>query len=197
MLHSLASSFKLSIIWLLSAVLLTIVFGTIYVAVQQAYRHGADDPQIEITEEVAAAIQAGADIQSMLPTTNTDIGTGLSPFIVLYGDDGKPLGGSGVLDGQLPTLPAGVLAFAKDHGSDRLTWQPKPNVRIAAVVKRLSGKPSGYVLAGRSLREVEIRESQLTITVGVAWLASLIISLLMLLVAHGDIRRPGNDAVKE
>ena len=176
-------------LWLLSAIILTVIFGSIYMTVHQSYRHLANDPQIEITEEVAAAIKQGADIQSMLPAANTDIGQSLSPFVLLYDKDGKAVGGSGMLDGQTPTPPEGIFAFVREHGEERLTWEPKPGVRIAAVVKRLDGDPSGFVLAGRSLREVEARAKQLTITVGVGWGASIVLSLLMLLVANGTLKR--------
>ena len=40
------------------------------------------------------------------------------------------------------------------RGEDRLTWQPEPGVRSATVVVHYQGAQAGFVMAGRSLREV-------------------------------------------
>jgi hypothetical protein len=61
------------------------------------------------------------------------------------------------LEGNLPTVPKGVLDSAKQNGEDRVSWQPAASVRVAAVI--VSYK-DGYVLAGRNMREVEQREIQ-------------------------------------
>jgi len=38
----------------------------------------------------------------------------------------------------------------------------------------------GYVLAGRNLREVEARESQLTIYAGITWVLALLVTLAVI-----------------
>jgi len=53
------------------------------------------------------------------------------------------------------------------------SWQPAPGVRIASVIVPISVNDDGFVLAGRSLREVEYRVDQLTLKLGLGWLASL------------------------
>jgi hypothetical protein len=57
-----------------------------------------------------------------------------------------------------------VFDNAREKGENRITWEPKEGVRIAAVIKRFEGKTastSGFVLAGRSLDEVEKRQKNL------------------------------------
>ncbi len=49
-----------------------------------------------------------------------------------------------------------------------MTWQPERRVRIATVVVRYEGRESGFVLAGRSLREVEERVRRIGTLTGLA-----------------------------
>ncbi|HLC44577.1 MAG: hypothetical protein A2722_00865 [Candidatus Doudnabacteria bacterium RIFCSPHIGHO2_01_FULL_50_11] len=98
--------------------------------------------------------------------------------MTIYDDSGVPIASSGHLDGALPRLPQGVLDYARAHGENRVTWQPLTGVRVAAVVTRYSGQASGFVLAGRSLREVEAREGQLAMFSLAAWAGSLVLTLI-------------------
>jgi hypothetical protein len=124
------------------ALVLTIIFGTIYTIVQQNYRMSANDPQIQMAEDAA-----------------NDLSNGVSPQTI----SGKP-----------PVLPDGVLDFTRANGEDRVTWQPRNDVRIAAILKHYSGSKPGFVLVGRSLREVEEREYSLMMLVGTGWILSLV-----------------------
>ena len=78
---------------------------------------------------------------------------------------------------EIPRPPHGVLEYVRDHGEERVTWQPERRVRIAAVVVRYEGKGSGFVLAGRSLREIEGRVRQVGMLTGLALGATLLTSL--------------------
>jgi hypothetical protein len=73
----------------------------------------------------------------------------------------------------------GVFDYVRQHDQDRITWQPEPGVRIATVVAGYTGSQSGFVLAGRSLREVEKRESQAEMEAGVVWIVTLFGSLVV------------------
>lgn len=157
--------------WLPLAVAITFIFGAIYAVVQQNYRQNANDPQIQIAEDIANSLDAGAEALSIIPSSySIDISRTLSPFAIVYDDNSKAIASSAQLDGKTPEVPAGVFDFVKSHGEERLTWEPKDDVRIAAVVKKYS---KGYVLAGRSLREVEIRERRLELMLGVAWIFTM------------------------
>jgi hypothetical protein len=175
--RSLASVFRA---WFPVALVSFILCGLIHLAVQQDLRQSANDPQIQLAEDAAMSIEQGKAPSTFLPPQTIDIAKSLTPFVVIYDDNGKPIATSGNLNGAPPLLPDGVTDYVKAHGENRVTWQPQPNVRIAAVITRVDGKVPGYVLAGRSLREVEIRESKLELEVGLAFLASLIVSFLAL-----------------
>lgn len=171
------------ITWLPIAVVATLLGGLIYVVVQQDIRLGANDPQISIAEGVAAALRAGINPQNIVGNQSTDISKSLDPFVIIFDESGNPLASSADLDGKTPTPPRGVFEYTKDHGDDRFTWQPKPGVRIAAVAAYYSGgnstsTKSGFVLAGRSLREIEKRVDSLGLQVLTGWLVTLILSYL-------------------
>ena len=97
----------------------------------------------------------------MLPAARVDLERGLAPFVIVYDGQGKPLAGSGTLNGKLSAPPQGVFDFVRANGEERVTWQPERGVRIASVVRRSGAPAAGFVLAGRSLREVEEREANL------------------------------------
>lgn len=72
-----------------------------------------------------------------------------------------------------------MFAYVKKYGEDRFTWQPTDKVRIAAVVSGINDGQKGFVLAGRNMREVEIREDQLTKMTFLAWLLGLGTTLVL------------------
>ncbi len=162
--------------WLPIALLATLFSLLVYGTVQQDMRQGANDPQIEIAEDAATALAAGAKYQTNLPQ-EVAIGQSLAPYAIIYDDKSVPVSGTGKLHNTLPTPPAGVFAFARAHGENRLTWQPEPTIREAIVVKYFTGTRSGFVLAGRSLRETEIRVAQLSRNVLIGWLVTLVVML--------------------
>jgi hypothetical protein len=165
--------------WLPLAVVTTLLCGLVYLAVQQSLRWGANDPQIQIAEDAAAALAAGGTPESVLPTARVEISSSLAPFMVLYSDTGQPLASSGLLHGAAPLLPPGIFTYTRQNSEDRVSWQPEAGVRVAAVVVAYSGAQPGFVLAGRSLREVEKRESQVEQITGIVWLATLAGSLVL------------------
>lgn len=125
----------------------------VYGAMLQTIRFGANDPQDAMAEDAADALSSGAPLPPQ-PDRTTDVGSSLLPFVAYYGADGAPISSSGLLDGDIPVPPKGMLEAAKRTGENRVTWQPAPGVRIAAVVVPVApGKGAAYVLAGRSLRE--------------------------------------------
>ena len=167
-------------------VALTLSFGFAYGVGQQVLRGGANDPQVEITEGVSDALAQGQDPEAFSSLAPVDITKSLSPFVAVYDKDGKAVSGTAQLDGQMPTPPQGVFDAAKAKGENRLTWEPKQGVRVAAVVKSYSaGETSGYVLAGRSLRETEARTQNLLKLTAIAWAVALVITLLVVNLLYG------------
>ncbi len=156
--------------WVPVAVAVTGLCGLAYVMLQQSLRQGANDPQIQMAEDAAAALSGGGSPDAVLPAAQVELSSSLAPFIDLYDMNGSPIAGSGLLNGRLPAYPLGALEAARQAGENRVTWQPSPDVRIASVVVPFKG---GYVVAGRSLREVEMRVSQMEVITLLAWLATL------------------------
>jgi hypothetical protein len=166
----------------------------VYVVVQQSLRQSANDPQIQMAEDAAAALARGQDAASIVPESQVDLGRSLAPFLMLFDDAGQVIGTSGLLHGQPPVLPSGVLAYAGQNGEDRVTWQPEAGVRIATVIVHSGGPNGGFALAGRSLREVEEREAQVELEAGaglVLLLAGTLFVVALSEVALGGKERAG------
>lgn len=177
-LNNVLSNFRTTVVFLLLVALVTIIFGTIYATVQQTYRMGANDPQVEVTDQVANIIKQDIPLDAILgESEQVDMNSSLGLFVMIFDKDKKLVAGSAQLDGQTPTPPEGTFDKAKKDGDNRFTWQPKDGVRVAAVLKVVDDK--GYVLAGRSLREVESRVHNLTLIVVISWIISVLISLLL------------------
>ena len=155
--------------------IVTIIFGTIFAASQQVLRQSANDPQVQIAEDTAYALQNGASPADFMPASRQpfDMSQSLAPFTVIFDSGGVILESSADLHGQSFSFPIGIFDYAKANSEDRFTWQPEIGVRSAAVLKYYGGGHPGFVLVGRSLREVEIREDNLEKMVGLAWALSV------------------------
>lgn len=164
------------------AVAITLLSGLIYASAQQVYRQSANDPQIQIAEDTAKSLSNGANINPQAFDNKVDISKSLSSFVILYDDKNKPVASTAVLDGKMPSLPAGVLKTAKANGQNILTWEPKPGVRQAIVVVPFkNGATSGFVLAGKSLRQTEIRIERLTQMIALGWILTLSLTFISFL----------------
>lgn len=172
------------------AVAITLIYGAVYVIVQQNYRISANDPQIQLAEDAAAALGQGQSTQAVIPSAQVDIASSLSPYVVVFDDAGKAVASSGLLHGQLPSMPSGVFDATRETGEDRLTWQPEPGVRSATVVVHYQGAHAGFVMAGRSLREVENRIDMLGIMAGVAWVGTVLITFIVMVFVELLLRKP-------
>jgi hypothetical protein len=167
--------------WLPFAVTISAFCLFVYAAVQQAYRQGADDPQIQMANDAAGALADGQSADALVPAAKVSVAESLSPFLIIYDGSGKELASSAVLEGQTPALPNGVLDSTKQLGENRISWQPRPGVRIATVIVSY---PNGYVLAGRNMREVEQREGQVSIFTGITWVLAMLGTLAV--IAFGE-----------
>jgi len=156
------------------AVLATLACGLIYVEVQQVLRGGANDPQYQLAEDVAARLDAGASPSSVVDTASiVDLSASLAPFVIIFDSNHTVIAATASLDGGPPAPPRGVLDAARPGAPSAVTWQPRPGIRIATVTTAWNG---GFVLAGRSLRRVEQQEWNAELLAGAAWLAMLAVS---------------------
>lgn len=168
----------------------------LYAIPQQVLRTGADDPQIQMATDLAARLnQVGVTNglhQVALPTTVVDMAQSLSPFLIVYDDQGRALGSNAQLNGVTPVPPSGVFDYVRTHGEERLSWQPvrgSHGVRIAAVVERVNGPQPGFVLAGRSMREVQARIEHVKNLAGLTWIG-MVGLILVGTVVYGYWTRP-------
>ena len=160
-------------VWLMMIFTGTVLIALVYTAVQQNMRTFANDPQIQISQDIANAMIHGANPQDLAQQGNIDITKSLAPFAIIFDASGKVLSSSGSINGQPPVPPHGVFDYANLKGEDRFTWQPQPGISIAAVLTKFEGtsqQNSGYVLAGKNLLEIEKRESSLALYIMATWL---------------------------
>jgi hypothetical protein len=156
---------------LVLAVVLTLLGGAAAITMQQMLRRGANEPQMDMASWYAGEITAGENPGDVIPPGYVDMARSLQPFVIFYDEQGKPGPGTGYLDQAVPRPPSGVFDFVRTHGSENVTWQPRPGVRVASVIQRVNSKTSGFILAGRSLRLVEQQESLLRRMVIGGWIA--------------------------
>lgn len=168
-------------VFILIGVLSAIFSLSIYGTVQHVVRMSANNPQVEIAEDVTSALNNGAQPSDITgSSTQSDMANSLAAFVIIYDTNGNSAGATAQLDNAVPKLPSGVLDNVKNHGEERITWQPKPGVRIAAVV---TSYKNGFVLAGVNLREVEKTERDTLIIAAaglvLAWILGFILCFLL------------------
>lgn len=161
--------------WIPLAVLTVLLCGTVFAAIQSDLRSGADDPQFQMATDARIGLESGASARSLVPAAQIDIAQSLAPYLVIYDTNGQPVASSATLHGQPLTPPSGVFDYARTHTMDRLTWMPEAGVRSAIIVMRYNG---GYVLAGRSLRQVEQREDDALLLIGALCALTLVVTFL-------------------
>ncbi len=161
--------------WVAALALVTLLHLTIYATAQSILRSSANDPQLQLSVDAASRLAGGAPANSLVSSEQIDISRSLAPFLIIYDLNGKVIASEAVLGDQTPELPSGVLNDLKPGSEKRLTWQPRSDVRIAAVIQSTS---AGYVLSGRSLKETENRIGTIGLIVGISLLTSLVILLI-------------------
>lgn len=170
--------FRKLVLWVVLGVVISAFSGLVYITMQQDLRLSANDPQIQMAEDTAANLDSGQQVQIAIPSQKIDVAKSLAPFLIVYDTSGNITSSSGLLDGKVPMLPSGIFNNVRP-GEKRFTWQPRDSVRIAAVVVPYK---NGYVLAGRSLREVEKREDHLMQEVVVGWVGTIgLVTVLLFL----------------
>lgn len=170
--------FKIIKFWLPLAAITSLFSGVLYGVTQHSIRYSANDPQIQLSEDIANSLSLGKKTEEVIPEDKVDISKSLAPYIIIFDKDGQPTTSSAQLDGKIPMPPVGVFAYTQTNHQDRFSWQPKPGIKSAVVLTYFnSGQNSGYVLAGRSLREVEIRENVVLRDVMIGWAVIMLMTL--------------------
>jgi hypothetical protein len=202
-------------LWLPLVAVITGVFLFAYWAVQQNYRQLGNDPQVQMAEDAAASLARDYTPAAVVPRTNPqsagaptiEMSTSLAPWIAVYDSSGLPLESSATLDNAPPRLPQGVfdqstwkrvyaewgIALSVPANETRFSWQPRPDVRQAVVLVSFPAPHgTGYVAAGRNMREVESREATLTQGAALLWggtsLGTFILIFLLLSLGSDALR---------
>lgn len=170
-----AIHFQPFVCWVYGALIISASFALVGVVAQQSYRQSANDPQVQIANDATIALQSSAAILDLIPKQRVQIDLSLKDFLVIYDTEGNPIAGNGYIGEKLLVVPKGVFEAAKALGENRVTLEPRPGIRIAAVAVPFVGREAnGYALSGRNLSEVEVREANLFSLVLYAWLAALV-----------------------
>lgn len=156
------------------AVIITMLAGLTFFVSKQTMRQMAFDPQIQVAEDLANQLRDGRSGQASL--NKVEITRSLAQFTIMLDKSGKLTSSTALLDGQAPIISPEILNGARDTGESRVTWQPKKGQRFAVVVRYYAGQGEGYVIIGRSLREVENRINDLGNLVLMSWLATMAVS---------------------
>jgi hypothetical protein len=151
--------------WLAATIIVTLIFGSVYLTLQQFGRHSAN---------AAPAAAAAAQVQQMGSEPASGPRLELTPdsgvFVIVFGEDNKPISTTVSLHGAPPDIPAGVLETAKTVGSDAVTWQPEPGLRMAVVARQA---PGGVVVAGQSLTPFEDSDRMSQLFLAAGWVGSM------------------------
>ncbi len=166
--------------WLPIVFVSTVLVGLVYVTVQQSYRQGANDPQIQLAQDSANALTFGTQLPYVSDTSLINAQNSLSPFRIIYDEKGNVEDSQIQINKSTPKLPSGVLTDPLKMSEKRFTWEPLSNLRFATVVVPYhNANKSGYVLIGRSLLEVEQREANLFKMCAIAYMILLVGSFLL------------------
>ena len=136
------------------AAILSVLGGIAAQTMQQMLRRGANQPQLDMADSYTRGITQVGDASKVIPPEHVDLEQSLQPVVVFYDD-----AGTGYLDRKLPVPPPGVFDFVRVNGAETVTWQPRPDVRLASVIRRIGGNHPGFLLTARSLGLLKSRRA--------------------------------------
>jgi hypothetical protein len=163
--------------WIAGVLMITLAAGVVWLSYGLSLRNGGDRQPWQLAARAATQLTSGSRPGRVLPPV-INMASNPAPFVIVYDPQYRVLASSGRLNGHTPALPAGVLAWAAAHGQDRITWQPQPGLREAAIIEPHGGPHPGFVLAAQSLRGISGQQRSLTRNIACIWLAALAISFL-------------------
>src|SRR5215467_8003398 len=78
-------------------IIITVLCGLIYVSVQQTYRSGANDPQLQIASDLKTNLENDRFMAQSMPNDSIDLSKSLSVFKTIYNKNGEPVQSTGFL----------------------------------------------------------------------------------------------------
>jgi hypothetical protein len=175
--------------WIAGAVLITFAAGAAWLGYGVSLRSGGDQQPLRLATRAASLLEAGSRPADILPPA-INMAASPAPFVMVFDRQHHVLASSGRLNGRMPALPGGVLAWAARHGEDRITWEPRPGLREAAVIEPYGQPRPGFVLAAQSLQTISARQRTLTWSIACCWLAALTVSFQITRLLPARIRPP-------
>lgn len=157
--------------WLAGVFVVTALFGSLYIALQQMERLGADDAPGRLASQVASELRGGSP--SVLVPRTVDLSSSLAAFVIVYDSGDRPVSGNGRFDGRLASAPRGVLDDTRhDRSLHHVTWQPAAGLRFATVEIPVGDR---VVLAGQSLAPTEARIDSLGLLIAAGWIGTMVL----------------------
>lgn len=164
--------------YLLAAILLGIVFVSMFAATWLQGRLQANDTPMLLATQVAKQLDADLGLNS-INMGGTDLASDPVPFVIVYDKEGKAVAGSGYLDNSLAVVPKGVLEHATKTGSNPVTWAPESGVRLATVTVATD---EYYVLGGQSLAQTESHAKRVAILTAAGYTVTILVLLAYVVV---------------
>ncbi len=177
-------------IWLAIVGSGTLILGGAYTMTQQATRQTANDWPNMTAQLVKKQLEAGsapAEVVASATEAPADLRQDLQGFVIVTDSSRAVLASSAQLDGQTPLPPEGVFKYTAAHGRDKISWQPKDDVRLATIVVPYKG---GFVMAGQSLKPYEDRVVIYSVLALAAWAAMFGWATLILLLPAKFLPEP-------
>ncbi len=162
------------------SVAISLICLLIYASLQQQIRvNNGNYPQVTMAYDLADKLNHS---QTVDLSNKVKINQSLNPFVIIYDKNGQVLDSQADLNDQTPPLPEGML-YAKKGGFDdnRVTWQPRADVRIAAVIVPYN---NGFVLVGRNMREIETQAKYALERVVFGWMIIMGASLFSVILVQ-------------
>src|ERR1041385_5293285 len=107
-------------VWVPLAVALTGLSLAVFVAVQQDLRQNANDPQIQMAEDAATALNGGVPPNAVVPDRSVELSSSLGTFVMVFDKADALVASSANLHGQAPPFPTSVLDNVHGQGQDRI-----------------------------------------------------------------------------
>lgn len=165
--------------WLPLAMVIIILAGTGFIAFQQSLRTSANESPIQLSEDYALMIKDENPQADLSVYTKVDMEKSLSPFLMILDKDGEVLQSTGSLGTKTVVPPKGSLEHAKINGQNRVTWAPKPGVRIATVITYVDVEDTYFIVSGRNLRETDRKINQVRTIISAGAVSALVMSLAL------------------
>ncbi len=177
-LHEALERYRAVAIFVALVALVSVLFISICYSARTVFRQQANDPQIEVTEQVAGIVRQGVPIDAIVSSAEQiDLNSSKALFVMIFDNERSLAGSSAQLNGEAPSVPSEVFDKTNEMGEYRFDFEPSENLKFAGVMKKIDD--SAYVLAGRSLSEMETRAAALEQPLWIGWIISVLLSLLL------------------